>query len=82
MSVTQLNPPIAVNTPKGTGECWFLIDYHPESHLLWVVALDDSGEIWTFPNPDVRAIKNESLGRTLNPDKLKRGRKTKKSNPR
>lgn len=50
-------------TPRGSGEALILIDYSPEMDLLWVIALDSSGEIWTYPNPKVRAIENISLGR-------------------
>ena len=61
--ITQLNPPIPLNTPKGSGLAWVLIDYGPEHNLMWVVAIDDTGEIWTFGNPDVRAQKNITMGR-------------------
>ena len=62
----QLSPTIPVNTPKGSAQAWIVIDYSPEHDLFWVCALDDTGEIWTFANPDVRAQKNISIGRTLN----------------
>ena len=61
--IIQLNPTIPVDTPKGAGLAWFLLDYSEEHHLMWVVALDESGEIWTFPNIDVRAQKNITMGR-------------------
>jgi len=73
----QLNPPIPVNTPKGPGECWILIDYSKEDHLLWVVALDDSGEVWAYKNSDIRAIENISLGR-----KIKHGHSAKRAHRR
>lgn len=49
-------------TPKGIGLAHFVIDYGEEHDLLWVVVDDATGEIWTWPNNDVRAIKNISLG--------------------
>jgi len=61
-SVTQLQPTIWLQTPKGIGLAHFLIDYGEEHDLIWVVADDATGEIWAWPNPDVRAIKNTSLG--------------------
>jgi hypothetical protein len=61
MSLTQLNPTIWLETPIGVGLCHFVIDYGEEHDLLWVVADDASGEIWTWPNPQVRFIKNISL---------------------
>ena len=57
----QLNPPLWLKTPKGIGLCHFLIDYGPEHDLLWVVAQDGTGEIWTWPNTQVRFIPNLSL---------------------
>ncbi len=64
MTVIQLNPPLPMETPKGAGLAHFMIDYGPESHLMWTVFLDASGECWTFQNPEIRAAKNISLGRT------------------
>jgi len=59
----QLDPPMELDTPKGLGLAWFVIDYGIEHNLHWVVVLHDTGEIWTFKNPDVRATKNITLGR-------------------
>lgn len=61
--IIQLNPPIPLKTPKGDGLAWMMIDYGAEHHLMWVVAIDDTGEIWTFANPEVRAQKNITMGR-------------------
>lgn len=63
--ILQLNPYIPLTTPKGNGLAWFMIDYGPEFNLMWVVVIDDTGEIWTFDNKDVRAQKNITLGRIL-----------------
>lgn len=49
---------------KGKGLAHVLIDYGPEHHLLWVVFLDDGGEIWAAPNPTVRAQPNWAMGRS------------------
>lgn len=72
MSFTQLNPAIPVDVigpgPSdlgGSGQAIAVIDYSQEHHLLWVVAMNDTGEIWTVPNPSVRLQKNFSLGRNL-----------------
>lgn len=70
----QLNPPIPMNTPKGEGFAHILIDYGPESDLYWTVLITETGEIWTYANKYVRALKNITLGRThpaaLPPDAL------------
>jgi hypothetical protein len=69
--IIQLDPPIPVTTiSKGDGLAWFLIDYSCEMHLYWVVAIDDTGELWTFPNPEIRAQKNITMGRKLMLNKI------------
>lgn len=65
MHIIQLNPPIPLNTPKGVGVAWLVIDYYPEYNLFWTVAIDSTGEIWTFNNIEVRAIKNTTMARHL-----------------
>lgn len=61
--ILQLNPPLPLTNPKGPGLAWALIDYGIEHNLMWVVAIDATGEIWTFGNPEVRAQKNITMGR-------------------
>ena len=63
MTIVQLNPPLPLNTPKGSALAHFLIDYGPEHDLMWTVFLDANGECWTFPNQKIRATRNETMGR-------------------
>ena len=66
MSFTQLQTPIPMTVEgKGSGQAVAVIDYGPEHHLIWVVALDDSGEIWSAPNPKVRMQSNWTMGRKV-----------------
>ncbi|MEL7686560.1 hypothetical protein AAG596_03580 [Citromicrobium bathyomarinum] len=61
---TQLNPPIPLHVlGKGDGHALGVIDYGQEHNLLWVTAIDATGEIWCAPNPEVRMQANWSLGR-------------------
>ena len=61
---TQLNPPLPVLVlDRGKGLAMGVIDYGPEHNLIWVTALDDSGEIWCAPNPKVRMQSNWTMGR-------------------
>ncbi len=62
--IIQLNPTVPVITPKGKGLAWFLIDYGEEHHLMFTIALDENGEIWTFPSNEIRADKNITMGRS------------------
>lgn len=66
----QLTPSIPVETPRGRGEAMILIDYGPEFDLMWTVFLDSNGQSWTFKNSEIRACKNETLGRTLDHDQV------------
>jgi hypothetical protein len=61
--LTQLNPPLPLETSKGSGWAHFVIDYGPESALLWVVFMDEDGACWTVPNAEVRMSYNWTLGR-------------------
>ena len=60
---TQLNPSIPMTTPKGKGQAFAVIDYSQEHDLIWVVAIDDTREIWCVPNSDVRMQSNWTFNR-------------------
>lgn len=68
--ITQLNPALPLDTPKGAALCHFIIDYGMESDLYWVCFLDYNGECWTFSNKEIRAQKNITLGRSNELDRL------------
>ena len=62
---TQLNPPLPVHVvDRGPGWAMAVIDYGQEHDLVWVTAMDDDGEIWCVPNPQVRMRANWTLGRS------------------
>jgi hypothetical protein len=61
--LVQLDPPLPLETSKGSGWAHFLIDYGPEAALLWVVFMDEDGACWTVPNAEVRMCFNWTLGR-------------------
>ena len=64
MAFTQLSPELPVTIiGKGDGLAFAVIDYGEEQNLIWVVALDDGGEIWCSPNPIVRMRSNWTMGR-------------------
>ena len=52
-----------METSKGGGWAHFVIDYGPETALLWVVFMDADGACWTVPNPEVRMSFNWTMGR-------------------
>jgi hypothetical protein len=63
--ILQLNPPIPVSCPYGDGYALFLIDYGQEHNLLFTIALNETGEIWSFDNTKVKLQKNISMGRLV-----------------
>jgi hypothetical protein len=68
MSFTQLNPTLPMTVEgKGSGYALAVIDYGPEHHLIWVVAIDATGEIWAAANPTVRMQSNWTMGRGAAP---------------
>ncbi len=70
--MTQLNPPLPMETSKGGGWAHFVIDYEPESALLWVVFMDADGACWTVPNPEIRMSFNWTIGRRKAEDQTQR----------
>lgn len=69
MSIVQLNPSIPVHVVgKGSGEAVGWMDYGKEDHLIWIVAMDESGEVWCVPNPEIRFMPNFSIGRRYKVD--------------
>lgn len=61
--LTQLNPPLPMQTPRGSGWAHFIIDYGLESDLLWVVFMDADGSCWTVQNGEIRMSYNWTIGR-------------------
>ncbi|MDE0880656.1 MAG: hypothetical protein OSB00_18650 [Sphingomonas bacterium] len=65
---THLDPPVPVHVlDKGTGFAFAVIDYGQEHNLLWVTAIDQTGEIWCARNPRVRMQANWTMGRKKPP---------------
>jgi hypothetical protein len=70
MAMLQLDPMIPVDTAGGPGQAFLVIDYSQEHFVLFGVALDRPwktaccGEVWFFPNSEVRFQANRSMGRT------------------
>lgn len=62
---TQLQTPMPLHVlGRGDGLAIAVIDYGPEHNLIWVTAIDSTGEIWCAPNPEVRMQKNWTMGRS------------------
>jgi len=56
--ILQLNPTIPLETPKGKGFAHFILDYSQEHEMIWIVFIDETGECWSFRNPEIRLQRN------------------------
>ena len=68
ISASEPNTKITIAIPvhvieRGKALAFAVIDYGPEHNLIWVSAIDKTGEIWCAPNPMVRMQANGTLGR-------------------
>ena len=62
-TITRIDPPLPLDTPRGKGAAHFLMDYSTEHDLIWIVFIDETGECWNFRNPEIRLQKNLTFGR-------------------
>ncbi|MGQ7947550.1 hypothetical protein [Flavobacterium sp. WC2509] len=63
--ILQLKPSILVETPLGTGQAIFIIDYGMHQNTCWVVALQTNGVIKHFDCNDVILSTNYTYGMNL-----------------
>ncbi len=68
--IHQLKPSILVETPLGTGQAIFLIDYGMHQNTCWVVALQKDGVIKHFDCNDVILSTNYTYGMNLRKNKF------------
>ncbi len=68
--IHQLKPSILVETPLGTGQALFLIDYGMHQNTCWVVALQKDGVIKHFDCNDVILSTNYTYGMNLRKNKF------------
>lgn len=63
--IQRIDPPIPLYVVDKKCEGWahWIIWMGIENYLYFVVALDPSGEIWTFPNTQVRFCVNYTADR-------------------
>ncbi|QEL17648.1 hypothetical protein PX52LOC_04646 [Limnoglobus roseus] len=57
-AIHRIDPEIWVETPKGGGLAYFLIDYGPSINTIWVVRLDATGDVIHVESSEVRILGN------------------------
>jgi hypothetical protein len=61
--IIQLDPMLPLDTPKGIGWAFAMIDYSQDHDTIYKVIITETGEIWDIPQPQVRGVKNFTMGR-------------------
>lgn len=63
--IIQLAPQIRVKTSLGFGWCYLILDYSLNINTIWVVRLDQNGEVKHFDSNDIQIEGNPMLGLPL-----------------
>lgn len=50
-----------VTTPHGDGQVLFLMDYGVHENTIWVVALEETGEIKHYNSNQIKICKNNTI---------------------
>lgn len=61
--IHELEQMLWLDTSKGLALAKFLVDRGIDSDNEWVCVVNETGEIWSFDNSEVRAVKNITIGR-------------------
>lgn len=64
-SILQLNPPIQVHTKLGDGWAILVLDYNININTVWVVRLDETGEVKHLDANDIKIAGNLMLNLPL-----------------
>lgn len=62
-SITQLNPPLEVETPFGAALAMLVWEQGQELDVQWCCFVEVTGEPWWLPNHQIRLGRNLSAGR-------------------
>ena len=72
MSITLIEPPWEVWTPRGKADAVAMTDYSQESYVYFTTVQRKSGDIWIYRNDKIQMCWNESTGVGRRPDYLGR----------
>lgn len=62
----QLSIQIPVHVKdRGNGMAIGWLDYSEEHNLIWIVAMNDTGEVWLEQNQNIRLLNNYTMGRKI-----------------
>lgn len=66
MNIHEIQQVLWVETELGIGIALFLMDYGMQNNTVWVVALEDTGEIKHFDSNQIRLCKNHTINLRCN----------------
>lgn len=52
--IHEIQQALWMDTPKGVALAKFMIDRGIDSDLEWVTIINETGEIWSFDNSDIK----------------------------
>ena len=70
--ILQLDPILPLETSRGRGFAFAMIDYSQEHTTIFKVIVTATGEIWDVPQNEVRGCVNWTMGRGRGTDVEKR----------
>lgn len=63
MAIHEIQQVMWLDTPNGEVLAKFLVDRGVDADNEWICVVNETGEIWSFLNADVRVSKKYTLGR-------------------
>ncbi len=63
MVIYEPTQSLEVQTPKGHGRIWLITDYGVQTEKLFLVIINETGELWEFRYNDIKATSNLTMGR-------------------
>ena len=61
-SIHEVQQFLWVETPHGDGQALLVIDYGPHENTVWVVALENTGQIKHYTSEQLRMCRNDTFG--------------------
>lgn len=59
--IHEVSQVIWVETPHGTGQALFLIDYGPHENTVWIIALQKNGKVKHYNSNQISLIPNHTF---------------------
>lgn len=74
MTLTIVEPPWEIHTPRGKADVLAVIDYSQESYVYFLCAQRGTGDFWVYRNDKCQLFWNESTGVGMREEVSKEGK--------